>query len=242
MLVSHRKSFIFTKTVKTAGTSVESYFERWCMPEGEWKQLHVRDEHISDAGIIGERSARPSNARWYNHMSAYNIRKQLGHDIWDEYFKFTVVRNPFDKLVSGFFMFNRPQTGERSGEDEIRCFRAWLQNFGELAIMNKSLIEAHDVPHYLKPIELSLVDRDKYLIDGEECVDHFIQYESLVPDIKNLCEKLRIPFEAQQIPEFKKGIRHHRIPIREYFDSQSQEIVQDLYAWEISRFGYSLPG
>lgn len=35
MLISHRKRFIFTKTAKTAGTSVESYFEQYCMPEGE---------------------------------------------------------------------------------------------------------------------------------------------------------------------------------------------------------------
>jgi hypothetical protein len=31
MLVSHLKKFIFTKTKKTAGTSVESVFEPYCM-------------------------------------------------------------------------------------------------------------------------------------------------------------------------------------------------------------------
>jgi len=241
MLVSHRKNFIFTKTVKTAGTSVESYFEQWCMPEGEWKQLHGRKEHVSDAGIVGERSARPSDARWYNHMSTYNIRKQLEHDIWNRYFKFTVVRNPFDKLISGFFMFNHPQCGASLRGEDIRHFRNWLQSFGEIVLKNRSLIEAADVPHYVKPIELSLVDRDKYLIDGEECVDFFIQYESLNQGVKHVCDKLNIPFESQRIPEFKNGVRHHRIPILEYFDTQSQELVQELYAWEMSRFGYDLP-
>ena len=31
MLISHRKKFIFTKTKKTAGTSVESVFETYCI-------------------------------------------------------------------------------------------------------------------------------------------------------------------------------------------------------------------
>lgn len=241
MLVSHRKSFVFTKTVKTAGTSVESYFERWCMPEGEWQQLHGRPEHISAAGIVGERSSHPSNARWYNHMSAYNIRKQLGHDCWERYLKFTVVRNPYDKLISGFFMFGRNPSDDRSGYDEIRGFRTWLHSFGKFVAMNKMLIEAQEAPHYSKPIVLSLIDRDKYLIDGNECVDQFIRHENLVTDMENLCDKLMIPFEVHRIPEFKKSKRDHQIPISEYFDRQSQEIVQELYAWEISRFGYSLP-
>ena len=40
MLISHRKQFIYTKTAKTAGTSVESYFEKYCMPEGKWQFSH----------------------------------------------------------------------------------------------------------------------------------------------------------------------------------------------------------
>ena len=32
MLVSHSKKFIFLKTMKTAGASVEIYLERYCVP------------------------------------------------------------------------------------------------------------------------------------------------------------------------------------------------------------------
>ena len=59
MLVSHRYKFIFTKTVKTAGTSIESYFEKYCMPEGEWKESHNREEYVSETGIIGYRGRAP---------------------------------------------------------------------------------------------------------------------------------------------------------------------------------------
>jgi hypothetical protein len=52
MLVSHRYKFFYTKTCKIAGSSVESYFERFCMPEGEWTQQHFRDQLISDTGIV----------------------------------------------------------------------------------------------------------------------------------------------------------------------------------------------
>ena len=104
MLVSHRKKFIFTKTKKTAGTSVESVFEPYCLPEGTWKQTHYTPERISADGIIGYRGNGGQKAIFWNHMPAELIRNRIGEDIWNEYFKFTVIRNPFDKLVSGFYM------------------------------------------------------------------------------------------------------------------------------------------
>jgi len=53
MLVSHKEEIHYTKTLKTAGTSVEVYFEPYCMPEGEWSFGHARAEYVSQAGIIG---------------------------------------------------------------------------------------------------------------------------------------------------------------------------------------------
>jgi len=104
MLVSHRYKFIYTKTVKTAGTSVESYFEPYCMKEGEWSFAHSRDEYTSETGIIGYRGNQiPDDCVYYNHMPAQKIKNLLGEDIWNSYFKFCVVRNPFSKAASYYY-------------------------------------------------------------------------------------------------------------------------------------------
>ncbi|MDH3315171.1 MAG: sulfotransferase family protein [Betaproteobacteria bacterium] len=239
MLVSHRKHFIFTKSLKTAGTSVESYFERYCMPDGEWQESHGRDEYVSEAGIIGCRRPNVSGSIWYNHMSARRIRDLISQDIWDRYFKFTVVRNPFDKLISGFYFFENDKQNYSytqrlkafarqildrgnpidrvEGKTEIERFRCWIQKGGEI------------------------IDRDKYLIDGQECVDYFIRFENLHEGMKHVCDRLSIPFEPSRIPEFKKGIRHDRIQVRDYYDHETVQIVQKIYSWELERFGYDLP-
>ena len=36
MLVSHARKFIYTKTLKTAGTSVEVFLEPYCRPPAKW--------------------------------------------------------------------------------------------------------------------------------------------------------------------------------------------------------------
>lgn len=239
MLISHRKHFIFTKTAKTAGTSIESYFEQYCMPDGEWQESHSRDEYVSETGIIGYRGTDNSDSTWYNHMPAKRIRDLIGQDIWDRYFKFTVVRNPFDKLISGFFMLEKRKQNysytqrlkafarqilDRGnpidrvvGETEIERFRCWIRKGA------------------------AFMDRDKYLIDGEECVDYFIRFEDLHVGMKHVSVRLAIPFEPSRIPEFKKGKRHHRSQTRDYYDHETEKIVRKLYAWEFERFGYDLP-
>ena len=101
MLISHINQFIYTKTAKTAGTSVESYFEKFCMPEDEWEFSHARDEYVSKEGIIGYRGNDARGKKWVNHMSALEIRNNIGNSIWNSYFKFCVIR----KYPLDFFVF-----------------------------------------------------------------------------------------------------------------------------------------
>ena len=239
MIISHRKRFIFTKTVKTAGTSVESYFEKYCMREGEWSKSHSRQEQVTDEGIIGFRGSNAGKCTWYNHMPAQKVRNLIGQDIWNDYFKFTVVRNPFDKLISGFFMFEKNKRNYSSlrkikafagrisrtgnpidritGKTEIERFRSWIRNGG------------------------MIIDRDKYLIDGKECMDYIIRFEELNEGVNHVCDQLSIPFEPDLIPTFKKGIRPDGSHIRGFYDDETEGIVRKIYAWELEKFGYDLP-
>ena len=240
MLISHRKKFIFTKTVKTAGTSVESYFEPYCMPEGQWKKSHGREEYVSDTGIVGYRGPNPVNGIWYNHMAASEIRDLIGADVWNQYFKFTVVRNPFDKLVSGFYMLVEGRRKKYTTKD-------WAKAYAKRLLKRASPVEGvtgkSEIERFRNWIKLggTIVDRDKYLIDGEICVDYFIQFENLQSDIEEICKRLSIEMDEQSIPGFKKNIRNHRIPVCDYYDDETEKIVRQLYAWEFEKFDYRMP-
>jgi hypothetical protein len=239
MLISHQKKFVFTKTKKTAGTSVESLFEPYCMEPGTWKKVHHTTERISEYGVVGYRGESGDKAYWWNHLSAAIIRERIGESVWDEYFKFTVIRNPFDKLISGFHMIEARQLdcslGQKiklkvkkflgrgrpqdhiAGETEIERFRSWLRLGG------------------------SITDRDCYMIDGEVCIDYFIRFEDLANGIEHVYEHLEIDSSAYQIPEFKSGYRNSQVPIKDYYDEETEAIVRERFGWELRYFGYDLP-
>ena len=214
MLVSHREKFIYTKTAKTASTSVESYFEPYCLPEGEWRFEHAREETVRQEGIIGYRGGDTRGKRWFNHMSAADIREQLGVAIWDRYFKFAVIRDPFDKLLSGYFFSQRP-TG--SDAELIAGFRRWVQS-GE-----------------------AIIDRHTYTIDGHVCLDYFIRYEDLQNGIREVCRRLDLSVDLAHLPRLKAGFRERHIPIQAFYDEQTCLIASDKYAFELDYFGYRPP-
>ena len=85
------------------------------------------------------------------------------------------------------------------------------------------------------------MDRNKYFIDAEICVDYFIRYEELENGIKHVCRVLNVPFVQENIPNMKSGFRKS-IPIRDFYDEKTIQTVSSAYEFELKMFGYSMPG
>jgi len=221
VLVSFHKRFVYTKTNKTAGTSVEVFFESYCLPPDGYEQSHFRAETITDYGVVGFRGANmPADTIWYNHMPAARIRGYLGSDVWNEFFKFCVVRNPFDKLVSMYFFQMSQEKKEYIKDQEFsvlrRDFLDWLRG------------------------RRFVGDQDKYLINGSVCVDYFIRYERLLDDLTEVCQRLRIERDVAKLEKFKSRSRPTHEHFSEFYDREARQIVAESYAFELDHFGYRL--
>tara|TARA_B110000483_G_scaffold224951_1_gene284199 strand:- start:1107 stop:1802 length:696 start_codon:yes stop_codon:yes gene_type:complete len=226
MLISHRYKFIFTKTVKTAGTSVESYFERFCMPEGEWHEQHQRESYESESGVIVYRGKiTGEKPKWYHHMPARQIKTLVGDDIWNSYFKFTVIRNPWDKAMSAYSHFGKnykPKLHQKLFQQichstctpEQRRFLNWLKH--------------EQLPE----------DRNTYLINNEICVDEFIRFENLHDGIESVCNKLGLPWDENRLPKFKTKIRDNTIKPHQIYTPAAHQRIEKHYAYEIKNFAY----
>lgn len=211
VLVSHRYKFIYIKTIKTASTTVEDFFQRFCLPEGEQDMYishHESKQKITDAGIIGSRrSGRKDEDKWYSHIPATEIKKMLGLHAWKTYFKFTVVRNPWDKVVS-----------------------LYHHRFGP----NPAISFSEFVDKYIK----RSVDWDLYTIKKEPRCNFYIRFENLEEDIERVCQILRIPFNKKRIQHYKLGNKIHN-HYRDYYDDKTREIVRKVYQREINFFKYT---
>jgi hypothetical protein len=209
------------------------------MPEGLWAFSHAREEYVGKEGIVGYRGVNRGKQIWYNHMPAAKIKDKIGTSLWNTYFKFTVVRNPFDKLVSGFYM----QEKRIRNYTIAQKLMIIAKKFSGKANPRDYIVGASQIERFRSWIRTGevMIDRNKYMINGDICIDFFIRYEDFENGIKHVCDKLDIAFEPENIPRLKSGIRNNQFSLSEFYDPETINIVNQLYEFELNYFGYTAP-
>jgi hypothetical protein len=199
---------------------VEIYFEPYCTnPAKEFRERHERDFEVSKWGIIGARGqAFVPGRTWYNHMSAGSVVKLIGPELWSRYYKFCVVRNPFDKLISAFWhnlpIAMRLELQCADFESVRRKFQEWLR------------LAEH------------VMDRDLFLIGNRPVMDRFVRYEDLHSSLEGVCHDLGLPWDPLRLGRYKSEARVRREAFADYYDRKSAADVREWYKWEFEYFQY----
>jgi hypothetical protein len=105
VIYSRKYNFVFIKTLKTAGTSIEVTLAR------------ILEEEAVVTPIFPEVTGhRPRNqGRFFNHVPAHTVRSELGEQTWNSTFSFCVERDPWEKVVSLYCM--RKAEGKEHARD-----------------------------------------------------------------------------------------------------------------------------
>jgi hypothetical protein len=215
MLVSHLKKFIFIKTIKTASTSVEMYFQRWCLHDPTQFVDEVTDEIISTAGIIGYRGWNHREHQWYNHITASQLKELVGAETWKNYYKFTTVRNPYERAVSLFYWLVAHNRITCPSVDTKQRFVWFLKRSNEFAS-----------------------DTVRYVIDNEYCHDGIIRYEHLHDDTEKICQRLGVEWNPQWLGKYKSDARPSYATIESILNSESIEFINRSCEFEFKYFDY----
>ena len=78
-IISHSKKFIFVKTNKTAGTSVEIALSKYCDENDIITQITMNDEKFREKlGYRGQQNHM--NGKYYNHMPIFEISDYIGEE------------------------------------------------------------------------------------------------------------------------------------------------------------------
>ena len=215
MLISHSHKFIYLKTTKTAGTSVEMALQHCALPDGMRVSDKVPMPIVSSSGVVGARGMgmKAREQEWYNHMPAAEIRSKLPEDVWDSYFKFCNLRNPWDKTVSWFHFQYWKDVSDLTVADTIAAFRKTLAG-----------------------TEKVMRDFHIYAIKGTPVVDDFIRHDRLEEDLHRIAQKLGI--EVRELPNMYSDFRQKRIDYKDYYDVAARDKVAEIYAPEIELFGW----
>lgn len=106
MIISHKHKFVFIKTPKAAGTSIQVALAKHCGPSDIVTTIRPWEPEL------GEYTPR-NNEGLYSHFSIADVLDRFPQT--GGYFKFSFERNPWDKMVSDFWFRANIQEGQDAG-------------------------------------------------------------------------------------------------------------------------------
>lgn len=205
VIISHKHKFIYIKTYKTASTSIQIYLGRFC---GEKDVLTPIEPVTSEIGRRYNESVRNYKG-FYSHMSAKEIQVLVKNDVWENYFKFTFERNPWDKAVSFYHFYKKTR-------DLSDSFEEWIQKW----IRRKKGVSNYDL----------------YTIKNKVVVDYIGKYETIENDLKYVLNKLNLPIE--ELPREKSKFRLGEKDYSSYYNEKTRRMIEKRNRKEIKLFGY----
>lgn len=152
----------------------------------------------------------------------YNVQK------FNDYFKFTIVRNPYDRIVSAFFFLKSGGRNERDREWAARNLNDY-DNFSDFVYNGLRTENVKKALHF-QPQYLYLCKPGSLVPE----VDFIGRFEELEKDYNYIQEKLGI--QTSDLPHLNKSKR--KSDYREFYDEKTRSIVASVYQEDLNIFNY----
>jgi len=241
LILSHKYKFIFIKTRKTAGSSLELYLSKYCGPEdivtpiGPKENTHPRNYRgyfnpIPELRMKNVRFVRGiiprllKRMRYSQHIAAAVVKTRLPEYIWDNYFKFCIERNPWDKVVSYYYW-------RKHWEENSTSIFYWRKKLMNPDRSFDDFLKEKNFPinHYLYT---DVSDENRII------VDRIIKYENLNEELGDIFHKLRVPFDGSLNVHAKSTQRKERHDYRNMYNKKQKYIVAKAFEKELQLHGY----
>lgn len=235
MLIDLHKKFIFIKTRKTAGTSIEIVLSRFMTPgKSVITPITPEDEILrqeyggnppegfkkakfpDELKKVVDRPSLEKGFAFCNHFSYARLRKILGPEYIESFWSFGFVRNPYDRALSAYTYRSRNVEGLSSMplEEHQQRFEAFLKD------NSKSTSTLLCSP------------------DGGR-VDTVYRYEDLESAMGTIATKLGIdPSQAWPLPMAKQQYGQALLPFprAELLTDKAKQMIEKRCSWEFENY------
>lgn len=168
MRISYKHNFIFIHVDRTGGTSISRALDPFSYKSSDMKRFYA---------ALLRRLGFKESYKWKKyrtqHITAKELKENLPPNIWDRCFKFAIIRNPWDWLLSIYYA--RLQHPVHL-EYELTKYLGSFERYAEWYAENRSL------------------QQSQYLFDdtGNLLLDFVGRYEHIEQDYKKACNIIGI--------------------------------------------------
>lgn len=211
---------MFIHIYKTAGTSVSQLLVPYARPIDRLvydyklsKRFFILINKLLKLQDLGNQKF----TGFHKHEKSQIVYDVLGDDLWNEYFSFAFVRNPFDWLTSFYFFI-------KQSKNHIYYSQSQKYNFIDFA--NWYIDECYPATQF------DFVKDE----DNEILVKAIYKFENISYDIVKVCKEIGIP--QSPIKKLNKSNQKDR-DYRSYYNDRLVEKVLEYFMNDFNHFNYS---
>jgi len=205
-MISEQHKIIFIHIFKTGGQSLDHFFG--------WNKQKVKNSIVNKN--LKYRSSH-SCSEYLNLLEDSGFASNFDEDCWNKYFKFAIVRNPYDRVIS-FYHYLQNKFKFKIGFNEfIKLFHTNQKLLMQKTRISKSHLED------MKKTMCWFLDKD---------IDKIYRFE----DSSTWTEIAKLNSINNEIEHSNKSKHKH---YSEYYNEESKKIIELLYKEDLDRFNYS---
>jgi hypothetical protein len=183
--------------------------------------MRGRDGSIHINRTAGTSIGRAIGLPRKQHLTAREVIAMMGEADWERAYRFSIVRNPWDKVVSQYK--HRVCTNQTGMGDRPIAFRDWVAaTYGP-----DKRLPYYDQPKMFQPQVEWLRDDE-----GRIRLDFVGRFEDLRGAYRQIATRLKLPHE---LPHCNSTAR---TDYRTFYDDRTAEMIGDWFAVDIARFDY----
>ena len=152
------------------------------------------------------------------HASALKLKEHLHEDMWNDYYKFACVRNPWDRTVSSYHWIKSKE----------KLHDLSFNKYVNLMYKHKD-DKSHKFSHMFQPQSSFITSPN-----GEIIIDYVIQFEKIQEGIDNVSSSIGINLGTIK----KHNVTSHHKHYRKYYTTETQDMVHECYADDVQLFDY----
>jgi hypothetical protein len=216
-MISQKKNFLFIHLPKTGGNSIQNILREYS--EDNIVKLNKHQDGIERFGVRNDK---------YNikkHSTLDHYKKKIEPEIFKKFFKFSTIRNPWDRCISFYFSPHRGNiVWNRNDFKNLIQSIPTIRKFITTRSLTKKITDKITG-------KLRIEIKSSKSIDSE--IDFLLRFENLNEDFKKVCEIIDIPFK--ELPHRNKSSKKH---YTKYYDDELIELVRNKFLDEIKYANY----
>ena len=183
-MIDHSRKLLFVHIARTGGTSIET-----ALVGKDWWKIEPKTKHIT----------------------ATDARALYGETVWNTYTTFSVIRNPWDRVIS---MWATKWWHQGSGLDEDCSFEEFIRK-----------MRPHPNEKYNTLLYHKILDQP---------INFILRFETLQDDFDRMLKT--VGTDNVPLPWIAKGKHKHYTAM---YGETEKQLVAEKFSVDISQFGYS---